>query len=128
MLDGILPFAMEADQAFVAAILTVIGYSLNDTVVVFDRIREYFSGKRRKSTLDKETLNRALNGTLSRTFNTSMTTTIVLLIIFVFGGEILRGFIFAILLGVVVGTYSSLFIASPVMYDSLKGKKAKEKA
>ncbi len=127
MLDGILPFAMEADQAFVAAILTVIGYSLNDTVVVFDRIREYFSGKR-KSTLDKETLNRALNGTLSRTFNTSMTTTIVLLIIFVFGGEILRGFIFAILLGVVVGTYSSLFIASPVMYDSLKGKKAKQKA
>jgi SecD/SecF fusion protein len=127
MLDGILPFAMEADQAFVAAILTVIGYSLNDTVVVFDRIREYFSGKR-KSTLDKETLNRALNGTLSRTFNTSMTTIIVLLIIFVFGGEILRGFIFAILLGVVVGTYSSLFIASPVMYDSLKGKKAKQKA
>lgn len=127
LLDGILPFAMEADQAFVAAILTVIGYSLNDTVVVFDRIREYFSGKR-KSTLDKATLNRALNGTLSRTFNTSMTTTIVLLIIFVFGGEILRGFIFAILLGVVVGTYSSLFIASPVMFDSLKRKKSKLKA
>ena len=128
LLDGILPFQLEADQAFVAAILTVIGYSLNDTVVVFDRIREYFANTRKGGALDSGLLNRALNGTLSRTFNTSMTTIIVLLIIFIFGGEVLRGFIFAILLGIVVGTYSSLFIASPVMFDSMKlGAKKGEK-
>lgn len=128
LLDGILPFQLEADQAFVAAILTVIGYSLNDTVVVFDRIREYFANTRKGGALDSGLLNRALNGTLSRTFNTSMTTIIVLLIIFVFGGEVLRGFIFAILLGIVVGTYSSLFIASPVMFDTMKlGAKKEEK-
>lgn len=117
ILDGILPFSLEVDQAFIAAILTVIGYSLNDTVVVFDRIREFFNAES-KGESKHEIIDNALNSTLSRTFNTSATTIIVLLIIFVFGGEVLRGFIFAILLGVVVGTYSSLFIASPVLYDT----------
>ena len=124
ILDGILPFSLEVDQAFIAAILTVIGYSLNDTVVVFDRIREFFNADS-KGELKHEIIDNALNSTLSRTFNTSVTTIIVLLIIFVFGGEVLRGFIFAILLGVVVGTYSSLFIASPVLHDTTNrlGKK-----
>jgi SecD/SecF fusion protein len=117
LFDGILPFAMEVDQAFIAAILTVIGYSINDTVVVYDRIREYLSGHK-GSHSDKGVINYALNSTLSRTFNTSWTTIIVLLIIFIFGGEVLRGFIFAILLGIVVGTYSSLFVASPILYDA----------
>ena len=117
ILDGILPFSLEVDQAFIAAILTVIGYSLNDTVVVFDRIREFFNLESKEGS-KQVIIDNALNSTLSRTFNTSVTTVIVLLIIFVFGGEVLRGFIFAILLGVVVGTYSSLFIASPVLYDT----------
>jgi SecD/SecF fusion protein len=117
ILDGVLPFSLEVDQAFIAAILTVIGYSLNDTVVVFDRIREFFNLQSKDETKHK-VIDNALNSTLSRTFNTSATTIIVLLIIFVFGGEVLRGFIFAILLGVVVGTYSSLFIASPVLNDT----------
>ena len=115
--DGILPFSMEVDQAFIAAILTVIGYSINDTVVVFDRIREYLADHK-GAKADKGVINYALNSTLSRTFNTSWTTIIVLLVIFIFGGEVLRGFIFAILLGIVVGTYSSLFIASPILYDA----------
>ena len=126
LLDGVLPFSMEVDQAFIAAILTVIGYSLNDTVVVFDRIREFF-GESTKQDMKSEVLDNALNATLSRTFNTSFTTIIVLLIIFIFGGEVLRGFIFAILLGIVIGTYSSLFIASPVLYDSSQ-RLGKEKA
>ncbi|HAG06215.1 MAG TPA: protein translocase subunit SecDF [Cryomorphaceae bacterium] len=126
LLDGVLPFSLEVDQAFIAAILTVIGYSLNDTVVVFDRIREFF-GDSTKNDMKSEVLDNALNATLSRTFNTSFTTIIVLLIIFIFGGEVLRGFIFAILLGIVIGTYSSLFIASPVLYDSSK-RLGKEKA
>ena len=117
LFDGILPFAMDVDQAFIAAILTVIGYSINDTVVVYDRIREYLTGHK-GSHSDKGVINYALNSTLSRTFNTSWTTIIVLLIIFIFGGEVLRGFIFAILLGIVVGTYSSLFVASPILYDA----------
>ncbi|NVK28940.1 MAG: protein translocase subunit SecDF [Flavobacteriia bacterium] len=119
--DGILPFQLEVDQAFVAAILTVIGYSLNDTVVVFDRVREYYSHYHKKRSLSS-ILNSAMNGTLSRTLNTSMTTLIVLLIILIFGGESIRGFIFAITVGVVVGTYSSLFVATPVVYDSTKEK------
>ncbi len=117
LFDGILPFSMEVDQAFIAAILTVIGYSINDTVVVFDRIREYLADHK-GARADKGVINYALNSTLSRTFNTSWTTIIVLLVIFIFGGEVLRGFIFAILMGIVVGTYSSLFIASPILYDA----------
>ncbi|MCM4165126.1 MULTISPECIES: protein translocase subunit SecDF [unclassified Arenibacter] len=115
----LMPFNMEIDQAFIAAILTVIGYSLNDTVVVFDRIREIIAEKGWKA---GENTNLALNSTLSRTLNTSMTTLVVLLAIFIFGGESLRGFMFAMIIGIIVGTYSSLFIATPVMYDTLKKK------
>jgi len=117
ILDGVLPFQLEVDQAFIAAILTVIGYSLNDTVVVFDRIRENM-GSRKGNFL--EGVNKSLNQTLSRTFNTSLNTFFVLLVIFLFGGEVIRGFMFALLLGVIVGTYSSLFIATPVMFDASK--------
>lgn len=114
---NILPFSLEIDQAFIAAILTVIGYSLNDTVVVFDRIREIIGEKGWRGGTN---VNLALNSTLSRTLNTSLTTLVVLLAIFVFGGESLRGFMFAMIIGIIVGTYSSLFIATPVMFDFLK--------
>ncbi len=117
ILDGVLPFQLEVDQAFIAAILTVIGYSLNDTVVVFDRIRENLGS--RKANFEAG-VNKSLNQTLSRTFNTSLTTLFVLLVIFLFGGEVIRGFMFALLVGVLVGTYSSLFIATPVMFDASK--------
>ena len=116
-----MPFSMEINQAFIAAILTVIGYSLNDTVVVFDRIREYF-GQHKNWELDKN-INSALNSTLSRTLNTSLTTLIVLIAIFVFGGESIRGFMFALIIGVLVGTYSSVFIATPIMFDTQKKDK-----
>lgn len=118
LLHGILPFNMDIDQAFIAAILTVIGYSINDTVVVFDRIRENLSIY--KGTNETENINKSLNSTLSRTINTSMTTFIVLLIIFIFGGAAIKGFIFALMIGVIVGTYSSLFIATPVLVDLSK--------
>jgi SecD/SecF fusion protein len=122
---GILPFSLEIDQAFIAAILTIIGYSLNDTVVVFDRIREHMGLFKKK---DFNTLvNNALNSTLSRTINTSLTTFFVLLVIFVFGGEVIRGFMFALMVGVLVGTYSSLFVASPIMLDTLKKSEEKKK-
>ncbi|MGB2341581.1 MAG: protein translocase subunit SecDF [Flavobacteriaceae bacterium] len=113
---SIMPFNMEINQAFIAAILTVIGYSLNDTVVVFDRIRE-FTNDHPKWQLNN-TVNSALNSTLSRTLNTSLTTLLVLLAIFIFGGESIRGFMFALIVGVIVGTYSSVFIATPVMFDT----------
>ena len=113
-----MPFNMEINQAFIAAILTVIGYSLNDTVVVFDRIREFrFINK---SWEFSKTVNGALNSTLSRTLNTSFTTLVVLLAIFIFGGESIQGFMFALTIGVMVGTYSSVFIATPVMFDTLR--------
>ncbi|MCH2236039.1 MAG: protein translocase subunit SecDF [Crocinitomicaceae bacterium] len=115
---GILPFSMEIDQAFIAAILTVVGYSINDTVVVFDRIREYLGLHRKKGR--KEVINLALNSTMSRTINTSVSTFIVLLVIFIFGGEAIRGFTFALMIGVIVGTYSSLFIATPAVIDFTK--------
>ena len=113
-----MPFNMEINQAFIAAILTVIGYSLNDTVVVFDRIREYTNEHPKWILSDK--VNGALNSTLSRTLNTSLTTLLVLLAIFIFGGESIRGFMFALIVGVLVGTYSSVFIATPVMFDTQK--------
>ena len=116
----IMPFNMEINQAFIAALLTVIGYSLNDTVVVFDRIREYF--KIHSSWENNKTVNAALNSTLSRTLNTSLTTLIVLTAIFIFGGESIRGFMFALIIGVIVGTYSSVFIATPIMFDSYNRK------
>lgn len=115
---GILPFSLEIDQAFIAAILTVMGYSINDTVVVFDRVRE-FLGIHHKSELSK-VINNALNATLSRTINTSLTIFFVLFAIFVFGGEVIRGFSFALMLGVIVGTYSSLCIATPIVVDLTK--------
>jgi SecD/SecF fusion protein len=114
---GIMPFSLEIDQAFIAAILTVVGYSINDTVVVFDRIREYVGLYRKRDR--QEIINLALNSTLSRTLNTSMSTLVVLLMIFLFGGEVIRGFIFALLIGIIVGTYSSVFIASPVVFDTI---------
>lgn len=112
-----MPFHMEMDQHFIAAILTVIGYSMNDTVIVFDRVREYLAGKTKGSF--NEIVNRSVNTTMSRTINTSLTMVLVLLIMFIFGGESIRGFIFAMLIGIVVGTYSSLFIATPVLCDSI---------
>lgn len=124
ILYSFLPFSLEIDQAFIAAILTVIGYSINDTVVVFDRLRERIGLYPKR---DQElVINNALNSTLSRTFSTSLSTFFVLLTIFMFGGETIRGFIFALLLGVVVGTYSSLFVATPIAYDTaLRSKKNK---
>ena len=116
-----MPFSMEIDQAFIAAILKVIGYSLNDTVVVFDRIREFLN---EHSTWEfKKTVNSALNSTLSRTLNTSFTTLVVLLSMFVFGADSLRGLLFALIVGVVVGTYSSVFVATPIMHDTTGSKK-----
>ena len=120
----ILPFDMEIDQSFIAAILTVVGYSLNDTVVIFDRIRE-FAG-RHDTWPFMRVVNAGLSSTLGRTINTSMTTLLVLLSIFIFGGDSIKGFMFAMIVGVLVGTYSSLFIASPIMYDTTKKLTKKE--
>ena len=127
LLWKVMPFSMEIDQAFIAAILTVIGYSINDTVVVFDRVREY-KGLYPKRELNLN-INNALNDTLSRTFSTSMSTFVVLLAIFCFGGETIRGFVFALLIGVIVGTYSSLCVATPLAYDiqeAIARRKAKK--
>ena len=112
----VMPFDMEIGQSFIAAILTVVGYSLNDTVVIFDRIREFT--KLHEKWKYSDVVNSALSSTLGRTINTSLTTLIVLLAIFIFGGDSIRGFMFALIVGVLVGTYSSLFIASPIMYDT----------
>ncbi len=119
-----MPFSMEIDQHFIAAILTVIGYSMNDTVIVFDRVREYLAGNT-KGTF-AEIVNQSINTTMSRTINTSLTMIVVLLIMFVFGGESIRGFIFAMLIGIIVGTYSSLFIATPILVDTIS-KEDKDK-
>ncbi|AFR36308.1 protein translocase subunit SecD [Riemerella anatipestifer] len=118
------PFNMEINQDFIAAILTVLGYSINDTVIVFDRIREYLREK--KSATLSGLFNDSISSTLGRTFNTSFTVLMVILAIFIFGGESLRGFMFALLLGIGFGTYSSIFIASAIAYDFLKGKKKDE--
>ena len=114
----IMPFGLEINQAFIAAILTIIGYSINDTVVIFDRNREYISLYPKREM--KENINKAICSTLSRTLNTSGTTIVTLLAMFILGGENLRGFIFALLLGVIIGTYSSVFVATPVAYDILR--------
>jgi SecD/SecF fusion protein len=119
-----MPFHMEMDQHFIAAILTVIGYSMNDTVIVFDRVREFLAGNIKGDF--KEVVNASINTTLSRTINTSLTMILVLLIMFIFGGESIRGFIFAMLVGILVGTYSSLFIATPVVYDTMNKKQIEE--
>ena len=127
LLWKVMPFSMEIDQSFIAAILTIIGYSINDTVVVFDRVREY-KGLYPKRELMLN-MNNALNDTLSRTFSTSMSTFVVLLAIFCFGGETIRGFVFALMLGVIVGTYSTLCVATPLAYDiqeAIARRKAKK--
>lgn len=124
MLWGLLPFNLEVDQAFIAAILTIIGYSINDTVIIFDRIREYNVLYPRRSM--KDNINNAINSTLSRTFNTAGTTSVVLLAIFIFGGEVIRGFVFTLLFGVIIGTFSSVFVATPVAYDLIRRNKKKE--
>jgi SecD/SecF fusion protein len=113
---GILPFSLEIDQAAIAVILTVIGYSINDTVIIFDRIREYKGLHKKMET--GQLMNIAINHTLSRTINTSSTVIVVLLAMFIFGGEIIRGFNFALMIGVITGTYSSIFIASAITYDT----------
>lgn len=122
MLHGILPFSLEVDQAFIAAILTIMGYSINDTVVVFDRIREYLRMGRKES--QEVLINEALNSTLSRTVNNSITIAVVLLAIFFFGPESIQGFIFALMVGVVIGTYSSVCVATPILVDMAGGKKS----
>jgi SecD/SecF fusion protein len=126
LLRDVMPFSLEIDQAFVAAILTVIGYSINDSVVVFDRVREFLNNKRS----DESTavvVNKALNDTLSRTLITGMSTIFVIIILFTFGGETIRGFTFAMLIGVLIGTYSSICIGAPVLVDFSKDENKKEK-
>ena len=120
LLWKILPFTMEIDQNFIAAILAIIGYSLNDTVVVFDRIRETMKLYPNRDRY--QVINDALNSTLGRTLNTSLTTFIVMLVIFIFGGATMRSFTFSILLGIVIGTYSTLFVATPLAYEIQKRK------
>ena len=122
--SGILPFSLDIDQTFIAAILTIIGYAINDTVVIFDRIREY---KELHPKADfRQNVNEALNSTLSRTMNTSLTTLVTMLAIAIFGGEVIRGLAVALILGIVIGTYASIFIATPIMYDVTK--RAEKKA
>ena len=125
MLYHVMPFNLEVNQAFIAAILTIIGYSINDTVVIFDRIREYITLYPKRAI--GENINKAIASTLSRTMNTSGTTIVTLLAMFILGGETLRGFIFALLLGVIIGTYSSVFIATPIAYDILRRTDKKTK-
>ena len=120
--SGILPFSLEIDQAFIAALLTIIGYSINDTVVIFDRIREYLFESESSDT--KGIINNAINSTLSRTIMTSLTTFIVIFVLLLFGGESIKGFAFALLVGIITGTYSSAFIASPIIVDFSKKKEA----
>lgn len=125
LFKGLLPFSTEIDQAIIAAVLTIIGYSMNDTVIVFDRIREFINLHPTKSLT--ENVNGAINTTLSRTTMTSFTTFLVVFILFIFGGEVIRGFSFALMVGILIGTYSSIFVASPIMVDLLNRKKDKKK-
>ncbi len=115
ILAGVVPFSLQIDQGIIAAFLTIVGYSLNDTVVVFDRVREYVNLF--KTETFPVIVNKSINATLSRTVVTSLTTFIVVAILFVFGGEVLRGFSFALIIGVVIGTYSSIFVASPTIVE-----------
>jgi SecD/SecF fusion protein len=122
LLNGIVPFSLDIDQSFIAAVLTVMGYSINDTVVVFDRVREYINTRTSGSEDMPTVINNALNSTLSRTVITGICVIAVLIIIFIFGGEILRGFAFAMLIGVIFGTYSSLFVATPFVVEFIRNK------
>ena len=126
LFSGILPFSLDIDQTFIAAILTIIGYAINDTVVIFDRIREY---KELHPKADfRQNVNEALNSTLSRTMNTSLTTLVTMLAIAIFGGEVIRGLAVALILGIVIGTYASIFIATPIMYDVTRKAEAKKQS
>jgi SecD/SecF fusion protein len=125
-LKGIVPFPLEIDQHFIAAILTVIGFSMNDTVIVFDRIRENSTLMKGASRTD--IVNKSINETLSRTIMTSLTVFLTLLILFIFGGEVTRGFAFAMLIGVITGTYSSIFVAAPILVDLAKDRPLGTKA
>lgn len=123
---GILPFSLDVDQTFIAAILTIIGYSINDTVIIFDRIREYRTLYPKRDL--KTNINEALNSTLARTVNTAGTTLVVMLAIAIFGGEVIRGFSVALIIGIIIGTYSSIFVAAPIVYDIVSKREEKAKA
>ncbi|MBP5364697.1 MAG: protein translocase subunit SecDF [Bacteroidales bacterium] len=124
LLYSVMPFSMEIDQSFVAAILTIVGYSINNTVVIFDRVRESFRNNPKSDALD--VINKALNSTLGRTINTSVTTLVTLIVIFIFGGEVVRGFVFAMLVGMFIGTFSSLLLATPLAYEIVKRNSKKK--
>jgi SecD/SecF fusion protein len=124
VLHGFLPFSLDIDQHFIAAILTIIGYSIMDSVIIFDRIREYTALYPKREI--KETMNAAINSTLGRTLNTSGITFMVLLAMFIFGGEVIRGFCFALMIGVAVGTYSSILNATPIAYDLIMWQQRKK--
>jgi SecD/SecF fusion protein len=126
LLDGWLSFSLAVDMAFIAAILTIIGYSINDTVIVFDRIREYVHLHPKQDMM--KTYNDAMNSTLRRTFSTSLTVLVVLFAIFLFGGTSIKGFVFALLFGIMFGTYSSIFVATPIAYETLLRKLKKQEA
>lgn len=123
--SGVLPFSLDVDQSFIAAVLTIIGYSINDSVVIFDRIREYRTLHPKRDLISN--INEALNSTLSRTINTGGTTLVVLLAIAIFGGEVIRGFSVALIVGVLIGTYSSIFVGTPIVYDFFRNKEKKSK-
>jgi len=126
LLDGILPFPLEADQSFIAAILTIIGYSITDSVIIFDRIREYNKLYPKRDLLIN--MDEGINHTIGRTVNTSGTVLVTLLAIFIFGGDVIRGFTFALLFGVIIGTYSSIFNATPIAYDLIMWQKRRAAA
>jgi SecD/SecF fusion protein len=124
LFSGILPFSLDVDQTFIAAVLTIIGYSINDTVIIFDRIREYRTLYPKRDL--RLNINEALNSTLSRTVNTGGTTLVTMLAIAIFGGEVIRGFSVALIIGIIIGTYSSVFMATPIVYDIVKKREAKK--
>jgi SecD/SecF fusion protein len=128
LFNGWLPFSLDIDQAFIGSVLTIMGYSMNDTVVIFDRIREYLNDKGAKKESIPTIINNALNSTLSRTAVTGISTMLVLVVLLIFGGEVIRGFTFSMLIGVIVGTYSSLFVAAPIVVDILQRDLLKEPA
>jgi len=117
LLNGVIPISLEIDQHFIAAILTVMGYTMTESVVVFDRIREFLGVHHSSRIDDRKVINDALNSTLSRTINTTLTVFFVLVVIFIFGGEVIRSFVFALLIGRIIGTYSSLCISTPIVVD-----------
>jgi SecD/SecF fusion protein len=128
LFNGWLPWSLDIDQAFIGAILTMIGYSMNDTVVIYDRIRDYLADDKSRGQSLPTVINNALNSTLSRTAVTGISVILVLIVLMIFGGAVIRGFTFCMLLGVIVGTYSSLFVAAPIVVDLLQRQQSKEPA